>query len=75
MSADVAALARIRALIFGIRADRLRAEPEESSQPGDDGTGLSWSGLLIEPLGGSLMVIREVPTATSFKGMILDPKL
>lgn len=53
----------------------LRAEPEESSQPGDAGTGLSWSGLLIELLGGSLMVIQEAPTATSFKGMILDPKL
>ena len=74
MSGNATAIARIRALIFGIRADRLRAEPEESTQAGDAGTGLSWSGLLIELL-GSLMVIQETTTATSFKGMILHPKL
>jgi hypothetical protein len=30
---------------------------------------------VVEPLGGSLVVIQEAPTATSFKGMILDPQL
>lgn len=69
MSANATAIGRIRAVIFGIRVHGLRTEPEESSQPRDVGTGLSLSDELI---GGSLTVLHEAPTATSFKVMILD---
>ena len=72
MSANAIAIGGIRAVIFGIRADGLPAEPEESSQPRDVGTGLSLSELLIELIGGSLTVLHEALTATSFKVMILD---
>jgi hypothetical protein len=72
MSANLTAIGRIRAVIFGIRAHGLRAEPEKSNQPRDAGTGLSLSELLIELIGGSLTVLHEAPAATSFKVMILD---